>query len=569
MLHDSMFKAELDSHADTCTFGRSAYICEDTGNTVSVQPFIGQLGKLHKVPIVTAAIAYDCQLTYQTYILYFPQSLYIKDLEHHLLCPNQIRHHQIQIHDIPLKYIPSDQRTHEDHSIIAEDPERLHIPLKLDGTTSYFETRKPRQSEMQPDSDTIKIFMTSDSQWDPMDELNANDEDAIRASFNNEAMCGRTYDISSIRTSAGVDIGKSIALRTAASVSTRSRKGAVDSDTLAKRWKIGHEAAKRTVERTTQLAVRNFEGVTGDRRLKPYSYQLRYRMLNVEMYTDTFFGKVKSLKGNTCAQIYCTPFHWITAEPMQSKKEAHKTLDSLFRKVGVPRVIIPDNARELTQGEFKKKVQRVGATIRPIEAYTPNANIAEDGIRELKQTCRRMTSSMNTPEVLWDSCLVFCAHIRSNTAMNIHALHGDVPAAVLTGDTPDISYISEFGWYEYVWYISPQGTDTLQRKQLGRYCGPSHDVGDALCAEILTDKALLVSRTSVIPLSLEETNSDVIKKKKQDYEESLKKHLGKRYEVSKDDETTATPDFTLYKPTNEDEVAMEELLEADDIQHAT
>jgi hypothetical protein len=203
MLHGSMFKAELDSHADTCTFGRSAYICEDTGNTVSVQPFIGQLGKLHKVPIVTAAIAYDCQLTYQTYILYFPQSLYIKDLKHHLLCPNQMQHHQIKIHDIPLKYIPSDQRTHEDHSIIAEDPERLHIPLKLDGTTSYFETRKPRQSEMQPDSDTIKIYMTSDSQWDPMDELNAHDEDAIRASFNNEAMCGRTYDISSIRTSDG------------------------------------------------------------------------------------------------------------------------------------------------------------------------------------------------------------------------------------------------------------------------------------------------------------------------------------------------------------------------------
>ena len=41
---------------------------------------------------------------------------------------------------------------------------------------------------MQPDSDTIKIYMTSDSQWDPMDELNAHDEDVIRASFNNEAM---------------------------------------------------------------------------------------------------------------------------------------------------------------------------------------------------------------------------------------------------------------------------------------------------------------------------------------------------------------------------------------------
>ena len=53
------------------------------------------------------------------------------------------------------------------------------------------------------------------------------------------------------------------------------------------------------------------------------------------------------------AAVYCTPFHWISVDPIPSRKDAHKTLDSLFRAVRVSRVIIPDGGGELTGGELK------------------------------------------------------------------------------------------------------------------------------------------------------------------------------------------------------------------------
>ena len=93
------YRAELDSNADTCTFGKGAFVVHDTGQTVSVDPFLNSLGSLSSVRIITAAVAYDDPNTYQTYILFFHQSLYIPKLKHHLLCSNQMRTHGVTIND--------------------------------------------------------------------------------------------------------------------------------------------------------------------------------------------------------------------------------------------------------------------------------------------------------------------------------------------------------------------------------------------------------------------------------------------------------------------------------------
>ena len=53
----------------------------DTGNTISVTGFIDTLGTVKKVPIVTAAVAYDDPDTYTTYILFFHQALYFEKLD--------------------------------------------------------------------------------------------------------------------------------------------------------------------------------------------------------------------------------------------------------------------------------------------------------------------------------------------------------------------------------------------------------------------------------------------------------------------------------------------------------
>jgi len=502
---------------------------------------------VEEVPIVTAAVAYDCPTTYNTYILFFHQSLHFPTLNKHLLCPNQLRDYQVTVNSTPLLYISHEDRKPIHHSIVVSSPD-LHIPLQLEGTTSAFPVRKPTDDEVRSDVDCIHVHMTSDSTWNPHSPEFAKDEAAIKQSL--ESMpCERGRSVQStisttsplLRPSSPTDVmdfdmktimdfDHLIANRSIGFTSTKKRPGFVTAEQLSKRWHIGLETAKKTIEKTTQLAVRDFSNATGTRRLKPYAQQLRWTRLKCPMYSDIMYGPCVSLQGNKYAVVFCTDFHWIYFYPIAERKHAHYSLDDLFRRYGVPIMISPDNAKELTEGEFKKKVQKAGSYLKPIEAHTPNQNIAESGIREIKRQYKRTMIATNTPDVLWDLCIQHLGLIRSHTALNIHSLHGEVPASMIAGDTVDISALCEFSWYEWVWYLGPSGKgDNMETKFLGRYCGHSFDVGDTMCSRILTSKAKLIARSSVFPLTVEDRNSPEVDQRKLQCEASLKESLGKRY----------------------------------------
>jgi hypothetical protein len=52
-------RAELDSHADTCSFGDECLIVSLTGDVVNVSGFTDAIGgEMAKIPIATAALAY-------------------------------------------------------------------------------------------------------------------------------------------------------------------------------------------------------------------------------------------------------------------------------------------------------------------------------------------------------------------------------------------------------------------------------------------------------------------------------------------------------------------------------
>ena len=62
----------------------------------------------------------------------------------------------------------------------------------------------------------------------------------------------------------------------------------------------------------------------------------------------------------------------------------------------------------------------------------------------------------------------------------------------------------------------------MEVRELGRWLGPSHDVGQAMCSKLLNKKAQIVCRTSVFPLSVEDEHSEVITAQKVAFEEALK-----------------------------------------------
>jgi hypothetical protein len=211
---------------------------------------------------------------------------------------------------------------------------------------------------------------------------------------------------------------------------------------------------------------------------------------------------------------------------MQTKADAHLTLDRLHQDVGVFHTIIPDNALELTEGEFRKKAIHAGSRLCPVEAYMHNKNLAESGIRELRRMSRKAMVSTNAPHILWDHCIYLMGEIRSHSALDLPELEGYTPYTRLTGDTCDISHLCEFKWYEVVWYVDPP--DKMEKRKLGRYLGPRHDIGQAMCCKILTITGTVLSRTSVVPLSVEDKNSDIVKEKLKSFDTGLAQALGDR-----------------------------------------
>ncbi len=280
------------------------------------------------VKIATVAVAYDCASTMSTYILFFHNVLYIPSMAVNLICRDQLREYGIPVNDIPLVRISPQERTIEHHSII--EPETcLHIPLEYNKPFLFFTVRKPSQNEINDPVNYVHVTLTSELEWNPYDSHMAEDEIMIRQSLQTVPLQG-DYSISSLTHGSNVNMDRrldalqslSLALgrpsylcalgdktmATLAGVTSSGRSTNIDSAQLSIRWQCSLETTQRTLQQTTQRAIRDYTNIIGGRKLRATQYQLRYRRLHCEIYTNTYIGPCKSLLGNTCYQVYATKF---------------------------------------------------------------------------------------------------------------------------------------------------------------------------------------------------------------------------------------------------------------------
>ena len=82
-----------------------------------------------------------------------------------------------------------------------------------------------------------------------------------------------------------------------AATSTRNNLDAATNQ-LVRNWGIGLDAAKRTINATTQRVIRTVAHPSLSRRFRTNDRQLRYRRINAEMFTDTAHSSVVSKRGN-------------------------------------------------------------------------------------------------------------------------------------------------------------------------------------------------------------------------------------------------------------------------------
>jgi hypothetical protein len=125
--------------------------------------------------------------------------------------------------------------------------------------------------------------------------------------------------------------------------------------------------------------------------------------------------------------------------------EAHETLSLVFQRNGVPPTMVTNDSKEQTKGEFGCKLKEADCHPRVTKPYSPWQQAAEGCIRESKQgsSCKMIKTR---------SSLELEAYVRSCTCNDIYRTTGQVPETIMTGNTANISHITEFGWYNWVMF---------------------------------------------------------------------------------------------------------------------
>ena len=107
------------------------------------------------IPIVSAATGYT-SVNGRNYILVFNEALYISDMEHTLINPNQCRHFGADVQDNPY---------HDNEPMAITRPDEEFVTcLQSQGTVVFLATWYPQQNDL---ASYPHIKMTSRHHWNP------------------------------------------------------------------------------------------------------------------------------------------------------------------------------------------------------------------------------------------------------------------------------------------------------------------------------------------------------------------------------------------------------------------
>jgi hypothetical protein len=300
-------------------------------------------------------------------------------------------------------------------------------------------------------------------------------------------------------------------------VVTLSKSNANSVKKLAKAWKLDHATAQRTINANSQRNERNHNH-TLERNTNTNDRFYRYRHINHCLYMDTMISAKKngkSTRQNTCAHIMVTDKGFIKAYPLEKRAHVKDAIRRFCKDIGVPVAFICDPAGEQTSKEVKSFIREAGSTLRILEEGTQWANRAELIIGQLKAGVRRVMKDAGVPLPFWDYCLEWKAMINNHTAKSAFALQGQTPHFSMFGREGDISAISSFGFFDFVYFRDHTQQFPMATEVLGRYLGKSHGVGNAMACWILKGNGKVVARRTLRPLNDLELRSEVEKTKRE------------------------------------------------------
>jgi hypothetical protein len=258
------------------------------------------------------------------------------------------------------------------------------------------------------------------------------------------------------------------------------------------------EVIRETLARTTQLARLQQSGNLR-RHIQSRFPGLNKKRIHETIATDTAFSSKRDVSGALCAQVFFgINSHMMDIYPLRTESDGPNAFEDFVRQQGIPTAFRSDNSKMQTLGlKLKNKLRDMLVGLETTEPHHPQQNPCEmRAIRWLKENSRLIRKRTGAPSNVWYYIMKYLADVHNHTADE--TIGWDTPIKKRTGETPDISALLQFRFYEKIYYHDPTQSFPGTKEKCGYWLGLAHHVGDSLCYNILTCDTHKVIQRSVV-----------------------------------------------------------------------
>jgi hypothetical protein len=170
---------------------------------------------------------------------------------------------------------------------------------------------------------------------------------------------------------------------------------------------ISLEAAKATIDASTQAAVRNIFSPSKWKVRKKAPW-LEFPLIKGEIYVNSIFSSLPGIGWLKGGSIYTNRLGYDRFYPWKSKGQHPDILMHFIHDVGVPNTLISDNTPEAINGRARDTCTNYRINVKTNVPHSPWQNLAKSSVQEIKKMVRRTLQRTGTPLWLRPQCTEYC-----------------------------------------------------------------------------------------------------------------------------------------------------------------
>ncbi|KAL7490750.1 hypothetical protein ACHAWT_000281, partial [Skeletonema menzelii] len=249
-----------------------------------------------------------------------------------------------------------------------------------------------------------------------------------------------------------------------------------------------------TVRSTFDATTRYYRFIPSTNRYmtyrSPYPANNVFRRHEI-VYTDTVFSTVPAWGGIHAAQVFAGKMsRYISVHGCKTDADFPRCLEDEIRKRGAMDKLGSDRARAQTSAKVYDILRTLFIQDWTSEPHFQHQNFAERMIQELKKFTNWVLNWSDAPPDSWFECFQYVTFIMNRTAKE--TLNWRTPVEALNGQTPDISMLLHFTFWEPVFIanyrdIGKKNFPSSSDEVIVRFIGFAEDVGHSCTYKVFNE----------------------------------------------------------------------------------